>query len=177
MQTVVEEILSGNTDRFRVIVQEHREELLRMAFHLLQDWDEAQDVTQATFIACFQHLRKYDPSRPFRPWLLSIHWNRCRTAVRKQQRRRFLFAPVDEEGPAVDPQDAGDQGLILREIHRLPLKQRAAFVLVEIENFSPQEAAKMLRCADSTLRVHLARAKHRLRERLLLHGIGYAPIR
>jgi RNA polymerase sigma factor CnrH len=170
VQNIIEEILAGNTDRFRVILQEYRDELLRVAFHFLQDWDEAEDVTQLTFIACFRHLRQYDPSRPFRPWLLRIHWNQCKSAARRRQLRRLFFAPVEQADPSIAGPEPGDETLILREIHKLPFKQRTAFILVEIENYSPMEAAQVLHCADSTLRVHLARAKQKLRERLLRYG-------
>lgn len=173
MDDVVRDILAGNKERFRVIVREYGEELLRVAFHFVRDWDEARDVTQQTFIRCYTNLRSYDPRRPFRPWLFRIHLNLCKSAARGLRRRLARFADVETiEEPSRAAETADDSDVILREIDALPPRQKAAFVLIEIENFSSPEAAHILGCSDSTVRVHLARAKHTLRERLKRLGIS-----
>ena len=69
-----------------------------------------------------------------------------------------------------------ETALILQQIAQLSAKQQAAFVLVEIEGMNSREAAYILKCADSTLRVHLARAKQALREKLTKLGIGYGLV-
>ena len=71
---------------------------------------------------------------------------------------------------------ADDTALILQQIERLSVRQKAAFILVEIEGLNSREAAYVLKCSDSTLRVHLARAKHTLRENLTRLGIGYGSL-
>ena len=171
MEAVVRDILNGQRDRFREIVRTYGDELLRIAYHFVRDWDEAKDVTQKTFVACYEALRRYDPARPFRPWLLQIHLNQCRSASRRRQRRLLRFFELTEP-PSQDMATAGDEDLIWRQIRRLSGRQQAAFVLIEIEQLSTREAAEVLKCAESTLRVHLARAKENLRERLKLWGIG-----
>jgi RNA polymerase sigma-70 factor (ECF subfamily) len=177
VQDIIHDILTGNHDRFRVIIHEFSDDLLRTAYHFMHDWDEAEEVTQMTFIACFRSLKRYDPQRPFRPWLLRIHLNHCKTAAKRRLRRATRFLPLDEShGDRLheSPENAvGDEESILREIHALSPKQQAAFILLEIENMSTKEAAEILACSESTVRVHLARAKKILRERLKHHGIEY----
>jgi RNA polymerase sigma factor (sigma-70 family) len=171
VEAVVRDILNGQRDRFREIVRVYSDELLRIAYHFVRDWDEAKDITQKTFIACYESLRRFDANRPFRPWLLRIHVNQCRSASRRQRRQLHFFELP--EPPAQEATEVGDEELIWRQIHRLSAKQRAAFILIEIEQFSTREAAKLLNCAESTVRVHLARAKQNLREKLKPWGIGY----
>jgi RNA polymerase sigma-70 factor (ECF subfamily) len=175
VQDIIYEILAGNRDRFRVIIQEFGDDLLRLAYHFLHDWFEAEEVTQLTFIACYRRLKRYDPRRPFRPWLFRIHLNLCKTAAKRRLRHTARFLPADEshDQRAHENRDSavGDEELILREIHALTPKQTAAFVLLEIENMSTKEAAEILLCSESTVRVHLARAKKTLRERLKRYGI------
>jgi RNA polymerase sigma-70 factor, ECF subfamily len=167
VQIIIREILSGNTEAFRNIIREHNEDLLRIAYHFVHDWDEAQDITQSTFIACYRHLKKYDPQRQFRPWLYRIHLNHCKTAARRWLRRSKQRASL-EEAESLSPHEfsSGDERIILRQIQQLSPKQKAAFIMVEIENLNSKEAAECLGCSDSTLRVHLARAKQNLRTRL-----------
>jgi RNA polymerase sigma-70 factor, ECF subfamily len=173
VQETVRDILNGNHDRFREIVQQFSNDLLRMAYHFVRDWDEARDLTQNTFIRCFQNLRKYDERLPFRPWLYRIHLNVCKSAAQRSQKRRSREVPLSESRHDRPTDDTGldESALILRQIERLPSKQKAAFILVEIEEMDSGAAAFVLGCADSTLRVHLARAKKNLRESLTRLGI------
>lgn len=177
MQDLIRDILAGNQDRFRDLVQQHSHDLLRMAYHFVHDWHDAQDLTQATWIRCYQNLRRYDPEKPFRPWLYRIHVNVCKSAARWRRLRRSREEPLSESGHELHSEiGADDSSLILREIARLPMRQKSAFILVEIEGMNSREAAFVLGCADSTLRVHLARAKQTLRNNLTKLGLGYESI-
>lgn len=173
VQEIVQDILAGNTDRFREIVRAYGDQLLRVAYQFARNWDDAREWTQITLVKCYENLRQFDPNRPFEPWLYRIHVNVCKSRLRRQ--RRFLFLS-DRETSDI-PQAAQEAGvdeseLILRQIARLPLKQRSAFILIEIEGMSSAEAAFAMNCKDSTARVHLARAKETLRKTLTEMGFG-----
>jgi RNA polymerase sigma factor CnrH len=178
VQTLIRDILNGNPEAFREIVRQVSPDLLRLAYHFVRDWDDAQDLTQTTLIRCYQNLKRYDPERPFRAWLYRIHVNVCKAAAKRQQGRRtreVRWSDTEREPSTELPDD--DTPRILQQIARLPVKQKAAFILVEIEGLSSKEAAYALGCADSTLRVHLARAKQTLREQLIRLGLGDGPLR
>ena len=74
--------------------------------------------------------------------------------------------------PAAPETKVDESEVILRQIARLPVKQKTAFILIEIEGMSSTEAAFIMGCKDSTARVHLARAKDTLRQKLTEMGIG-----
>lgn len=174
MNSIVQDIRNGNKELYRTIVREYGDDLLRVAYHFVRDWDEAKDITQQTFIRCYETLNRYNPEQPFRPWLYRIHLNLCKSTYRSLRRKLIRFASLDESHAQSSASDeTGDYALILGQVHKLPGKQKAAFVLVEIEEYSQREAAELLGCAESTLRVHLARAKQKLRTRLSQLGIGY----
>ncbi len=174
LEEIIRSILAGNSEDFREIIREFGDDLLKIAYHFVHDWDEAKDITQTTFIACYRNLRRYHPARPFRPWLLRIHLNNCRSAHRRHRRRLLRETVLDETTEDATRIDNGnDEAIIWRQIDRLSAKQKAAFVLVEIESYSSHDAAEILGCTDSTVRVHLARAKRKLREQLKYYGIGY----
>lgn len=177
MQDIIRDILNGNHASFRVIVQQFSGDLLRIAYHFVHDWDDAQDLTQNTWIRCFENLRRYDPQRPFRPWLYRIHLNVCKAAAKRKFGRHLREIRYAESAPVASAEIHIDEShLILQQIDRLSVKQKAAFVLVEMEGMNSAEAAYVLGCADSTLRVHLARAKQTLRENLTRLGIGYGSL-
>jgi RNA polymerase sigma-70 factor (ECF subfamily) len=172
LETVIRDILAGDKEKFRVIIQEYSADLMRLAYHFVRDWDEAQDITQATFIACYNALSRYDPARPFRPWLYRIHVNQCRSAHRRRMRHLARFIRLEEAPPLVaepPPSETGE--MIMRLVQRLSPKQRTAFILIEVESLTSLEAAEIMGCSDSTARVHLVRAKEHLRRMLSAAGV------
>jgi RNA polymerase sigma factor (sigma-70 family) len=165
---------SRDPESFRAIIREYSDDLMRIAFHFVRDWDEAEDLTQITFIKCYRSLKRYDPERPFRAWLFRIHLNTCKSAARKAARRKLRKVRLKDAATAVlSPSEGDDSDLIFKLIARLSAKQRAAFVLMAIEEMSSAEAAYVMGCSDSTARVHLARAREFLRAELSKLGIGY----
>lgn len=173
MQEIVRDILAGNNDRFREIVREYGDDLLRVAYHFARNWDDAREWTQITLIKCFENLHRYDQQRPFAPWLYRIHLNVCKSHARSLRRRLMLFGLFASEDTISVPEATVDESeLILMQIARLPLKQQMAFILVEIKGLNSADAAYVMGCKDSTVRVHLARAKETLRRILTETGIG-----
>ncbi|MCB1060225.1 MAG: RNA polymerase sigma factor [Calditrichaeota bacterium] len=173
MQEVIRDILAGNKNRFREIVNTYGDNLLRVAYHFARNWDDARELTQITLVKCFENLRKYDQRRPFAPWLFKIHVNVCKSFVGKL-RRSVSLSDSDSTSvtPAAPETKVDESEVILRQIARLPVKQKTAFILIEIEGMSSTEAAFIMGCKDSTARVHLARAKDTLRQKLTEMGIG-----
>jgi RNA polymerase sigma-70 factor (ECF subfamily) len=173
VQEIIREILTGNQDRFREIVKTHGDDLLRVAYHFVRNWDDARELTQITFLRCFENLRRYDPQRPFAPWLYRIHVNVCKSHARRLRRHISLAeGAVALTTPSLAESGIDESEIILKQIALLPLKQKTAFILIEIEGQSSVEAAFIMGCKDSTARVHLARAKENLRQKLSQMGIG-----
>ncbi|MCB9357837.1 MAG: RNA polymerase sigma factor [Calditrichaeota bacterium] len=173
MQEIIRDILAGNTNRFREIVSKYSDDLLRVAYHFARNWDDAREWTQITFVKCFENLRRYDPQRPFAPWLYRIHVNVCKSHARRAKRYESLTEGAINLHSAPHSETQVDESeRIHAQIARLPLKQRTAFILIEIEGMSSAEAAFAMGCKDSTARVHLARAKDTLRKQLTDMGIG-----
>src|SRR5512138_2501510 len=68
----------------------HQEAVFRLAYLLLSDPDEAEDVAQETFLRAWKHLKRFDATRPLRPWLLSIASNLA--SNRRRSAGRYLAA-------------------------------------------------------------------------------------
>jgi RNA polymerase sigma-70 factor (ECF subfamily) len=132
---LVRRVLAGQTDDFRVLVDRHQQSILRFASGLLGNREEAQDVTQEAFLAAFANLSGYDSSRAaFSTWLFTIARNRCINLLK--QNRPIALSELDliEDVPSADPivrQELSQQ--LDRALAALPVKQRSAFVLAEIE--------------------------------------------
>lgn len=117
----VARVLGGDVETFAELVARHRDRLLRYATRMLSDTDEAEDVTQETFVRAYRSLATCDDPSRFGGWIFSILVNRCRTEGARRARRESLFVPLGErqrsgtpcvgrhqDGPAADAADGVD---------------------------------------------------------------------
>ena len=146
--------------------------LVRRLTIVLRDPDAAQDVAQAVFLKVWQGLGRYDPARRFDTWLYRVTVNAAIDALRSRGPRAVLQSLAAAEEPADTAPGAGPEQRIdadrlqrafLRLAARLAPRQRAAFVLREIEGLGTEEIAAILEVTESTVRNHLLQARRTLR--------------
>lgn len=160
----------GNARAFQLLAEAVAPVLHRLAWRILGDGMLAADAVQETLIKVADGLRWYDPARPVMPWLRRIAG---RTAL--DTRRAELALPrasLDEAAELSAPASArpdttleADQtrGLLEKLAADLTPRQRNVFVLRDLEDVPTAEIAEMLAMSESTVRVHLARARTTLR--------------
>ncbi len=160
----------GDQDAFRVIFEQYREKVYRVAYGVVREREDALDIVQEVFIKLFQSIRKFKGESRFYTFLYRIAMN---TAIDHARRmRRPSVASLDAEGsfqPADSEGKRPDQVLIDKELEekvkrameRLPDEQRAALIFREVEGLSYQEMAEAMRCSIGTVmsRLHYARRK------------------
>ena len=165
---LVRRVLAGETDDFRALVDRHQQSVFRFASGLLGNREEAQDVTQEAFLAAFVNLSGYDSSRAaFSTWLFTIARNRCLNLLK--QRRPIALNEPDSIGDvtSADPIVSRELSLQLdRALAALPVEQRSAFVLAEIEELPYAEIARIERTSVGTVKSRIHRAKQRLQSLL-----------
>lgn len=161
---LVKAVLAGDTDAFRALVERHQQRIFRFAYGLLGNWEEAQDVAQEVFLAAFANLSGYESSRAaFSTWLYAIARNRCINWL-KRTRAGALPSPEAIEGHiGADPIDRQELSQRLDDaLSSLPVDQRTAFVLAEIEELSYAEIARVEQTSLGTVKSRIHRAKQRL---------------
>ena len=165
---LVRRVVAGQTDDFRALVDRYQQRIFRFASGLLGDREEAEDVTQEAFLAAFANLSGYDSSRAsFSTWLFTIARNRCNNLL-KQSRPTAL-----NELDSID--DASSTDSIVRHelsqqldraLATLPVEQRSAFILAEVEELPYAEIARIERTSLGTVKSRIHRAKQRLQSLL-----------
>jgi len=164
--------VGGDLLAFDELVLQKRERVVRTAFQVTGDLEEAKDVAQAVFLRLWRVLRRFDPGRRFDTWLYRMTVNLAIDQLRTHGPKGMLQPlPVDPSalasaaGPT--PERALDlaslERAFLRLAARLAPKQRAAFVLREIEGLETGEVARVLGVRESTVRNHLHQARRILR--------------
>jgi RNA polymerase sigma-70 factor (ECF subfamily) len=168
--------LAGRQPAYGELMRRHRDFVYRLVRGQIGDADAALDVTQASFIAAFAALGRYDPARPFHVWVARIAINKCHDWARRRAVRRFFAFALPIEAAATTADDtvpADDQLAVTQELDRtmaaitaLPARLKEALVLVAIEGMAQAEAAEILGVSAKTIETRIYRARARLKEML-----------
>lgn len=179
----------GDVDAFNQLVLRYQQIVYATVFRLLGNVDIAADITQDTFFSAFRAIKGYRGGTSFRAWLLRIGSNLVYDHWRRVQRRpaESLEALTGEDeahsAGLLDTLAINDiesnpeeyllsrelQELLQQALQELPLDQRIAVVLCDIQDLSYEEIAQTTQCSLGTVRSRIARGRARLRNFLVAH--------
>ena len=167
----IERVLAGDRDAFGTLVARYGRRIHDLARRMLRDPFEAEDVVQHAFLNAYRALPRYDPTRPFRHWLLRITSNLCRNRlVARRHEPRGRGGDEDDDGlPRLDPparpetthgDDERRESLRVRAaMEALPDRYRLAVILRYSQGLSLEEVAEITGEPMGTVKTHLHRAR------------------
>jgi RNA polymerase sigma-70 factor, ECF subfamily len=171
-QDLISEVTKGSHDAFRVLVQTHMKQAYDIAFSILGDHDDADDVAQEAFVNVHRSVAKFRGESDFDTWLFRIvkngALNRLKQKKRKQ-RREVELAAVDNEMVSMNAGVVSSEDTRLhveRALHELPTLQRAVVMLRHINGLSTEQVGRILECSEGTVKTHLHRGLKKMRDRL-----------
>ncbi len=175
-------VKNGDEDAFAEIVRRYRNPLTNYLYRFLNDYEEAVDLVQETFVRVYFAIERYHTEYAFSTYIYRIATNLAISEIRKRKRRRILsltglFQSEDEQEIEFQPPDQRklpDENLIEDERSRviaaaiatLPEKYRAAIVLRDVEGKSYEEVAQILELGLGTTKSRISRARGHLKEKL-----------
>jgi len=175
---IVRQVLGGRQDAFGVLVERYQKPIFNFIYRFYGNYELAQELTQETFLRCYQFLKSYDPDRKFSTWLYTVAKNLCIDELKKQ--RAAHEVPLEDVLPAVDAKDAEgacekNQQLecirreedfrLLEALQELPAAARTVLLLHYFQGLSYQEISEMLGLPVSTVKIRIFRAKKALLEK------------
>jgi RNA polymerase sigma-70 factor, ECF subfamily len=164
---------------FERIYDEYKTPIYNYVYHLVGNREQADDLTQDTFLKAFKALPKMDGNLKLSAWLYRIATNTAYDALRRRKLIAWMpwqdldHEPADLE--SADPQETiGTTELVNAALRRMPRHYRAALLLYTQDGFSYAEIARTLSIAESGVKMYLSRARHSFREhyRALEQGGG-----
>jgi RNA polymerase sigma-70 factor (ECF subfamily) len=169
-EKLIKDILSGDTDAFADIVDRYKSRVFTMAYRMLSSREEAEDVSQETFIKIYRSLKTYDAGRTkFSTWVYRITYNLCIDYLRKRKEA----APLEEDilaassGTPEEITEARDSAVRLHQaVQNLPEEYRVPLMLFHFQGLSYQEICRVLNVPMSIVKNRLFRARKLLREKL-----------
>lgn len=171
---LVRRCLSGDEAAITELVDRFRAQVFGLCYRMLGHREDAEDMTQESFVRALRSLGHWDSRREFRPWLLAIAGNRCRTLIAA---RRRLPRPTSEMVDYLADARPDRQGQInlAEEMHvamsGLRDEYRQALVLFHEQQMGYAEIAEVLDCPVGTVKTWVHRARRELAEHLRRRGV------
>ena len=178
---LVQRVRDGDVSAYDTLVRKYDRQIFRIAQHITQNREDAEDVMQDAFLKAYEKLDQFQGNSKFYTWLVRIAVNESLMRLRKRRTGKMVSIDEDietEEGSvprdladwAPDPEQNYTQaelGEILRKtIQGLPQGFRIVFVLRDVEGLSTEETAETLGLSVPAVKSRLLRARLQLRERL-----------
>ncbi len=174
-ESLIRRCQRGDRLAIEVLIRRHQHYVYRLCYLVMRNEQDAEDMTQETFIRAFRALPRYEirPGTSFEAWLYRISVNACRSRLR---RRWYQVLPWPEPEPQMvaapekQPERLAMQGeqrdWVLAAIDTLGEKHRLVVFLRYYAGLSNEEIAQALDIPSGTVRSRLHIARHRLRELL-----------
>jgi RNA polymerase sigma-70 factor (ECF subfamily) len=173
-KTWVAQVQQGNDDAFTKIVETYQKPIYNLCYRMLGEAGAAEDAAQEAFLRAYQNLHRYDLSRAFGTWILSIAAHYCIDLLRKKKFAMFSMDAENDDGMSFELPDtfapAPEAESVKRELHarlhillkNLDETDRAAVIMRYWYDFSEREIAQSLNLTVSAVKSRLHRSRRAL---------------
>jgi RNA polymerase sigma-70 factor (ECF subfamily) len=150
----------GDHTAFEALIARHQRMIYSLTFRMTGSVEEAEDLSQETFIHAFRQLAGYRGEAKFSSWLYRIAINLCLNWKKSSERDQQFLKAWSQEQPDAPHHDSRTQQ-VQEALLKLKPKQRAAVILTTYDGLSHGEAARLLGCSETTVswRIYSAKAK------------------
>lgn len=173
VKKLIREIKRGNKLAFTELVKQYRNQVASIAFKMVNDYDEAADITQIVFVKMSNNIWRYDESKKFYTWLYRITINAAIDYIRKHKRHRHeplenIHETMENSklNPELSLRRQQINGYIKQATESLNDKQRSAFILRDMEGCKIDDVANIMNMPEATVRWYLHRARNKIRKEL-----------
>jgi len=166
----------GDQDAFAQLVQRYQRRIFNLVYRMLQQYEEASEITQETFLAAWQGLPSFRGDARFATWLYRIAYNCALKQLETRKREWALQAALQAEQAleSADTYKRADaqidaherQAFVQEHLSHLPAKYRAVLILRHLQDMTYEEMAEILTMPVGTIKTHLFRARNLLKQRL-----------
>jgi RNA polymerase sigma-70 factor (ECF subfamily) len=179
--TLVRAAKAGDIQAFEELVKRYDRNVFRIAQHITQNREDAEDVVQEAFLKAYSNLEQFQEQSKFYTWLVRIAVNEALMKLRRRRPERTvsLDQDVQTEEDSI-PREVADwspnpeqqftqaelRDVLSKTIQGLPAGFRTVFVLRDVEGLSTEETAQTLGLSVPAVKSRLLRARLQLRERL-----------
>ncbi|WP_243136946.1 RNA polymerase sigma factor [Alkaliphilus serpentinus] len=179
--SLVERTKQGDVDSFERLIQPYQKKAYNIAYRMLGNVEDASDATQEALIKIYKSIGNFQGNSKFSTWLYAIVTNTCIDFIRKNRRAKIIYLDREKENEEgtyqmeiADDINTPEEILEKKEtrfmihdaINQLNHEHREIIVLRDIQGFTYQEIADILKCSEGTVKSRISRARGNLRQLL-----------
>ena len=178
---LIQLLKNENEEAFKMLFKDHAKNVHNVALSILQNTEDAEDITQEVFVEVFQSIHQFKGEAKLSTWIYRISVSKSLEFLRKKNRKKrfgFIQSLFAEESispitdvpdfyhPGVQLENKERSKILFAAINQLPEKQKTAFVLNKIEDLSYAEISEVMALSLSSVESLLFRAKQNLQKLL-----------
>lgn len=173
---LLDKVIAGQAESFNQLVKRYRSRIFSYGYYLLHSCDDAEDMTQETFVRAYLNLKKFRREASFYTWLFRIASNVGYQHIGKLSRQRKMKENYANNQPAGNQQECASpetmllktevQQVVFEAMQQLRPKHREALILKEINGLEVQEVANICRVPEGTIKSRLNRARTELKKQI-----------
>ncbi len=169
-ESIINQILEGDTKAFAVLVDRYKDLVFTLSIRMLKNREEAEEVSQDTFIKVYKSLKNFKGDSKLSTWLYRVAYNTCLDRIKKN-RRRYNEVAIDEFtehqvktiDDALESLERNEQSQIIKDcLEILPSEDGFLLTLYYFEDLSLEEISKIVEIEANTVKVKLFRARKKL---------------
>jgi RNA polymerase sigma-70 factor, ECF subfamily len=174
---LIQQAVRGSQPAFRAIVEVNQGFVYAVAFRFVNDEQEAEDITQEVFVRLWKNLHTYKPEVKLTTWLYKIVTNRCLDFLKSrhgQQRKNKVDVAAQHDltnhsTPEKEFQQEELSRIIYAAADELTPKQKAVFILRDLEGLTPEEVSEALSMSAGNVKSNLFHARQKMTEKLKIY--------
>ena len=169
-KVILQHLKEGSRDALALLWQAHSSNVLNLAFRMLKDRDQAEDILMDVFVQVPKAVQGFRGESALGTWLYRLTVNACLMKLRSQKRHRELEeekldAIVEEVIGKVDSQGEDfDAELLEKGLAQLPAETRSMLWLKDAEDLDVKDLAEIYKMPEGTVKARLSRARHLVRD-------------
>jgi len=163
----VERVLKGDTQYFSYFVDKYKDIVYSIAFKVLRNREDAEEMAQESFIKAFKSLHTFKGEAKFSTWLYRITYNNCISEVRK---KKIKFVSADDVQISDEPEELNLDGIpaenrakyVKAALEKLPEDEYTLILLYYFDDKSVEEIGEITKMTESNVKVKLFRSRKKL---------------
>lgn len=180
---LLEKAKAGDVAAFEELIENYQKKIFNIAFRIVGNYDDANDLAQEVLIRIYKSIGSFKEQSSFSTWIYRITTNVCLDDIRKRKNRKVVS--LDEEIHVDDgevkrqiisddplPEETVERAelreLVAKAIQSLSEEHRLVIVMRDLQGFSYEEIARILKCPEGTVKSRINRARLALRNVLKL---------
>ena len=169
-QYYINQIIEGNTNAFSVLVNQYKDLVFTLSYKMLKNKEEAEEVSQDTFVKAFNSLNKFKGESKFSTWIYKITYNTCLDRLKKSKKETSILYIDDFSEHQVkaienvlDTIDENERNQKIQEcLLLLPSEEAFLLTLYYFDDQSIEEIAKVIDCNSNNVKIKLFRSRKKL---------------